>query len=163
VRARRWVSRHRTFVTASGAALCVGVVILSIALFLLNQANEREKELRGVAENQKAKAEENFQLARLAVDQYFTQVSREVLLNEPGMDELRKKLLATARKFYQQFADQRTDDPAVRRELGQSLYRLALITADVEGREPAIEQLKEALAILGPLQDPESSDTLADL
>src|SRR5205085_1200733 len=40
VKARRWVGRNRTLVTAAAAALLVGIVSLAVANVLLAQANE---------------------------------------------------------------------------------------------------------------------------
>ncbi len=48
------------------------------------------------ATRERAQAETNFRLARQAVDDYFTRVSQNKLLNVPGMQPLRKELLETA-------------------------------------------------------------------
>jgi eukaryotic-like serine/threonine-protein kinase len=151
VRARRWIGRHRVGVTAAAAAVLVAAVSLGVATVLLTAANERERQA-------KREAQANFQLARQAVDRYHTEVSEDVLLNEPGMEPLRKKLLEAAREFYDKFVEQRRDDPGVRAELGKSLFRLAQITGDIDSPRKAIELDEQALAIFTPLAAEHSED-----
>jgi hypothetical protein len=81
-RARRWMSRHRTLVTAGAAAVFVAVVCLAAATVLLGDANHSIREARDLAERREREAAEqrdnaraNFKLARDAVDEYCTKVS----------------------------------------------------------------------------------------
>src|SRR5262249_15288205 len=92
-------------------------------------------------------AEHNYQLARKAVDRYHTEVSEDVLLHEPGMEPLRKKLLEAAREFYDQFVQERREDEATRGELGKALFRLAQITGDIDSEDKAIALHEQALKI----------------
>jgi tetratricopeptide (TPR) repeat protein/tRNA A-37 threonylcarbamoyl transferase component Bud32 len=137
VKARRWIGRHRTLVTAAAAAVLVALVGLIATTVLLTAANERERQA-------KVKAEENFKLARAAVDRYFTQVSESDLLHEPGMQPLRRKLLESAREFYQKFVHDRADDPALQGELGKATFRLAQITGDIDSELDAIKLHEQA-------------------
>src|SRR5207245_7988957 len=102
--ARRWLSRHHTFVVAGSAVVLVTLLTLAAATVLLSATKERERQA-------KEREERNFQLAREAVDRYYTKVSEEVLLNEPGLEPLRKKLLEAAGEFYKKFAEERGNDP----------------------------------------------------
>ncbi|MGF1633538.1 MAG: hypothetical protein ACFCVE_06785, partial [Phycisphaerae bacterium] len=83
---------------------------------LLAEANASEAILqRGIAQEQTAVAERNFaeavaqrdraeanlQQAARAVDDYYTLISQETLLDEPGLQPLRDRLLAKALTFYQ--------------------------------------------------------------
>ena len=47
---------------------------------------------------------------RRAVDTYFTRMSEEQLLEQPGLQPLRKKLLQSALDYYESFLAQRGDD-----------------------------------------------------
>ena len=49
-------------------------------------------------------------------------MSEDTLLNQPGMQELRKKLLQKTLDYYQRFLKQRADDPTVQDELGMTFY-----------------------------------------
>jgi serine/threonine-protein kinase len=120
--------------------------------FLLAQAREQEareqrkeaEKQRDEAKKQKTKAEDSFRLARKTVDRYHTEVSEDVLLNEPGMEPLRRKLLEAAREFYQKFTEERQDDPGLRADLGKALYRVGRITADIGDKSHAIDWLLQA-------------------
>jgi serine/threonine-protein kinase len=138
VRARRWVGRHRTLVTSAVATIGVATLILASSTVLLTQANERERK-------QKENAEVNFGLARQAVDHYYTEVSENTLLHEPGMEPLRKKLLESARAFYERFVSDHQDDSSVKAELGRALFRLSKITADIGSLREAISLDQRAL------------------
>ena len=147
VRARRWLSRHRTLVTAGSAAVLVAVVALSGAAILLAAANARETQARELAQRRAREAEASFRLARRAVDRYHTEVSENELLREPGLELLRKTLLALARDAYDQFAKEHGDDPDVRYELANAQARLADITGELDAnRGPAITLYQQALA-----------------
>jgi eukaryotic-like serine/threonine-protein kinase len=160
IRARRWVGRHRTGVTTAAGAVVVAGICLGLATVLLTAANRRERAAKQEASRQRDAAAENYRLARRAVDRYHTEVSEDVLLNEPGMEPLRRRLLESAREFYAQFVDRRADDPEVKAELGRALFRLAQITADVEGPAKGIDLHQQALAVFNEL--PDDPDLLAD-
>jgi tetratricopeptide (TPR) repeat protein len=120
-RLARWGRRHRTLVAGVAALLLTAVSALTVGTVLLTQANRRTQE-------QRDRAKENFRLAQQAVDTYLTQVSEEQLLNVPGMQELRRKLLRSALDYYQAFVDQQRDDPAMRADLAQAYLRVGRIT-----------------------------------
>src|SRR5262249_3324949 len=96
---------------------------------------------------ERARAEENFQLALDAVDQLHRRVSEERLLYEPGLQPLRKELLETARSFYLRFIERRRDDPAVRLDLGRALYCLATVPPALGSSRDELGQVQEALAL----------------
>jgi serine/threonine-protein kinase len=140
VKARRWVSRHRPLVAGAAAAVLVALVGLAVGTVLLVRADRRERAAREMAE-------QNYRLARQAVDRYYTDVSEEVLLNEPGMEPLRKKLLEAARDYYDQFVQERRGDPAVESELARALDRLARITGAIDSEAKAVGLEEEALRL----------------
>jgi serine/threonine-protein kinase len=158
VRARRWIGRHRTGVTTAATVVVVASFCLGVATALLTAANKRERAAKQEASRQRDEAAANYRLARRAVDRYHTEVSEDVLLNEPGMEPLRRRLLEAAREFYTQFAAKRSDDPEVKAELGRALYRLAQISADVDGPAQGIELHRQALAIFTDLAGSEPND-----
>jgi serine/threonine-protein kinase len=154
VKARRWIGRHRPLVAGAAAAVLVATVNLTIGAVLLLRANAelraanlRESQAKELAQQQHEKAEHNFQSARKAVDRYLTEVSEDVLLHEPGMEPLRKKLLQAAREYYDQFVQERRDDESTRAELGKALFRLAQITGDIDSEDKAIALHEQALKI----------------
>jgi eukaryotic-like serine/threonine-protein kinase len=172
VKVRRWVARHRPLVAGAAAAVLVATVSLAIGAVLLLRANDelraanlRETQAKELAQEQHEKAEHNYQLARKAVDRYHTEVGNEVLLHEPGMDQLRQKLLQAARDFYAQFVQERAEDQGTRAELGRAYFRLAQITDDLEAPPKAIELHEHARQIFSALADehPGSAAEKSDL
>ena len=75
-------------------------------------------------------AEARFRLARRSVDELI-RVSEEELAHRPGMEGLRKRLLASALAFYQEFIEQRKSDPAAQAELRDTTRRVETILADL--------------------------------
>jgi serine/threonine-protein kinase len=147
-RTRRWLGRHRPLVTGAAAAVLVATAALAVAAVLLNAAKDRERDAKEQAQEQKETAEQNYRLARQAVDHYHTEVSEAVLLDEPGLQPLRRKLLQDARAFYARFVHQRAGDPGARGELGKALFRLAQITGDIGSKREAIDLHRRALNAL---------------
>ena len=69
------------------------------------------------------RAEESSRQARQAVNQFFTRVSEERLLNQPGLHPLRKALLQDARRFYEEFLDRARRRPRAPRRAGRGPRR----------------------------------------
>ena len=99
---------------------------------------------RKLAERNLIAADENYQLARKSVDQLFTQVADNKLLNEPYMEGLRFELLESARTFYQEFVAKRRDDPSAANELSMTRLRLADIAWQLGKHNEAISELRAA-------------------
>lgn len=91
-----------------------------------------------------------------AVNELFTLVSEDTLLDQPGMQPLRKELLQRAMAYYERFLQQRANDPAVQDELASASYRLGLITETLESTEKALPRFlaartwQQQLVILTP-------------
>jgi tetratricopeptide (TPR) repeat protein len=132
-----------------------GVALLSAALagvFLLGFAGVLAQWRRAEANARAARAksdeaEENFRLAQDAVRRCASLVSEDRLLNEPGLQPLRKELLQTARDFCEQFVQRQRNNPAARAQLGKALFDLANLTAALESPAQAIGPMREAVAL----------------
>jgi serine/threonine-protein kinase len=132
-RAGRWARRHRPLVSGAAALLITAVVALSVSTVLINR--------------ERARADASFRQARQAVDEYFTRVSESQLLDVPGMQPLRKELLESARKYYQEFVQQRSDDRSVRSETAATLYRVAWISENTGSLAEAEASFRKAVAL----------------
>jgi serine/threonine-protein kinase len=99
--------------------------------------------------------------ANEAVNTYFTQVSEEQLLNVPGMQLLRKKLLEQALPYYKEFASRSRDDPAMRADLAGAYLRWGDIASQVGAHEEAESALTEAVSRFTGLLRTRSSDVEA--
>ena len=75
---------------------------------------------------QSSRAKNDYQRARDAVDRIFTRVAED-LVNVPGMEKIRRALLADALEFYESFLAAHGDDPNVRHETARTGYRVGSI------------------------------------
>ncbi|HMC10938.1 MAG TPA: serine/threonine-protein kinase, partial [Pirellulaceae bacterium] len=131
--AARWSRRHWGLVTAAAGLLAVATLGLLLSTIMISMehadttaAYQREKQQRDMADRQRANAEENFRQARQAVDT-FLELSEEELAAKPSLYQSRRKFLAAALAYYNDFLDQRRNDPAVRDELTKTSARVAQI------------------------------------
>jgi len=68
-------------------------------------------------------ARQTLKLANEAVNTSFKEVSEDYLLNEPGMQPLRQKLLKLSLPYYKAFAEQKANDPALQIQLANAFFR----------------------------------------
>jgi serine/threonine-protein kinase len=151
VRSRRWLGRHRTLMTAAAAAVLVATMSLAISTVLLTAANKREGQAKEQAFLRQEEAIKNFELARQAVDQYCTKLSENPRMREHDLEDLRKELLQTAVNFYEEFVQQKVEDPRIKNELGLAYFRLGQITGEIGTKLAAINFHQQGLAIFEEL------------
>ena len=127
-------------------------MLLSILNILVTKAQrETAQALNRVREEQQRtvaaleRADTNFHRARQAVEDYFTTVSEDKLLDEPGMQSLREKLLRSALKYHEAFLLERAGDASVEAELAHSHQRYGVIAITTGGREEGGTHLRTAL------------------
>lgn len=139
-RAANWCRRNPLVAGLTGAvvgAAAIAILAVVVAYFQTADALARSKVDQQLAED-------SFQDARKAVDQFFLRVSEEVLLGQPGLQQVRRDLLSEAQKYYQKFIDRRGNDPKLREELALTRYRLGWVTAELESPQKAIPIYREA-------------------
>jgi serine/threonine-protein kinase len=144
VRANRWVRRHRTAVTGVAAAVAVAAVSLAVATVLLGAANRRERQA-------KERADANLAKARKAVEDFCTNVSEDKRLKQADLHALRKKLLETAVPFYQEFVQQRGDDPGLQADRGRAFRRLGSLRGEIGEKVEAEADYRRAVEVFGEL------------
>ena len=127
-RLRRWMRKRPRTVTGAGVMLLALVVGLTAGTIIL--------------EKSKREAEENFQITRDSVQKLLVTVNEEDLLNEPGMQPLRDKLLSQALEYYNKFLEKRPGDPIVRQERADANRQLAEVYCEV-GRTVEAKSLIE--------------------
>ena len=147
----RWCRRNplvASLIGATFAAVLFGIVALGVSNVRTEAARKR--------------SEESFQEAMSAVNDLFTRVSEERLLNEPGLQEVRRDLLDRARSYYERFLKRREHDPALQAELAETKFRMGLI-------EEALGDPDAALGWFAKARDTQKArvatnvDSLADL
>jgi tetratricopeptide (TPR) repeat protein/serine/threonine protein kinase len=110
---------------------------------IADDQRERAENALVEVEQQKQRAEANFDKARRAVDEYLSKVTDNQLLSVPGMQSLRRELLAAALPFYAEFTQERSDDPSLQRELASANYRLGRIQSEL-GNTDAVKTANDA-------------------
>ena len=188
----RWTRRHRAWTQAIAASLLLVAAVGVTAAVIVdgarrNEADERQRavaarlraeqladEKAGLVEEKEAalvrvglerdRAEQNFTLARNAVDTYLTNVAEAPELKVHGLQSLRRQLLTTAQSYYEQLAAQKGDDPEFQTERGRALGRLGLIHAELGQVEESVNHFRQSIAVFDPLleHDP-SSPVLREL
>src|SRR5262249_34811109 len=164
-RIRKFLSKHRSAVAATVvfALLLVAAATASTALALWANG-ERGLALAAGAEEKKARqeamanlkeadwerqrAQRNFRELRKTVQEYFTLVSEETLLNEPALEPLRKNLLQAALKRRQHFREEHSDDAQVRAELAASYFLVARIKHQCGPEFDWLPDLREGVILL---------------
>ncbi len=148
----RWCRRNAAVAVLTGVvATLVVAAVAGLAISNLTIARERDE-----ARRQRRRAEANFAQARQAVNDYLTKISEERLLNEPGMQPLRKDLLETALRYHRGFLREHRDDATLRAEIADTLLRMGTIITMIDSRTDALPPFREALALYRDLtrEDP---------
>jgi eukaryotic-like serine/threonine-protein kinase len=142
LRARRWMRRRRTAVTASSAAVVMALIGLAGVSLVQARANS---DLR--AANQRER--DRFELAMEAIQTFHTGVSEDVLLKQRDFHDLRTKLLHGARDFYGKLqgllegqADRRS-----RAALATASSELGELTSQIGSKQEALAIHGRALAL----------------
>ena len=155
VRLLRWGRRHRTRLAASAATIAMTLVGLVVVLILQGRANQSLRsaniEVRrhwAEANRQRSRAESNFDKARHAVDDALTAISEEELLNAPGLQPLRRRLLERSLDYYRGFLEDSGDDPEVRFETAATFERIGDISAQIGTSDEAMAAYREAVEML---------------
>jgi serine/threonine protein kinase len=145
---RRWC-RHNPAVAALST---VALALLLIGLAAVSWQWQR-------AESQRHQAEANFQKARDAVDECFTTVTANPVLQEPGMEAARQVLFQAALKYYQEFLNQRGDDPAIQADLAQAYYRVGYVTERIGSKTEALLAYQQARDLFEKLSQARPDDS----
>lgn len=116
-------------------------------------AKQNAEENLAVAQAQRQRADQAYQHARDAVDEFFTKVSESQLANIPAAQGLRQELLNDAGKYYEQFLEMHQDDPDTLVELAAARFRIAQINVgrDINSASKAVMSINAGLDILDQL------------
>ena len=120
----RWGRWHKPVLTGLAVLLVSAIPGLTLTTVLVNGEKARKEEQRKLAVANAAQAQENFRLAYEAADGMLTEVGDVELGDVPQMEPVRKRLLDKARRSYQKFLVQKSNDSAVRWGAGRASSRL---------------------------------------
>jgi tetratricopeptide (TPR) repeat protein/tRNA A-37 threonylcarbamoyl transferase component Bud32 len=144
----RWLTRHRTGVTAAAAAVLAGVVGLTAVLAVEARANATLADKNSALTAANAKIEARYNLAVEAIKTFHTGVSADFMLKEEKFKDLRDRLLKSAADFYGKLGALlgKETDVASRQALAQSNFELAELTGKVGRNEDALAAHRAVLA-----------------
>jgi tetratricopeptide (TPR) repeat protein len=160
-RALRWCRRNPMI---AGLIAAVGMLALALVVGLLAStwyvwgARERSEAAYRAEAEQRRRAEERTRLARKAVDEMYTQVAEKWLASQPGMQQQQREFLEKALAFYEGFAREEGDDPAVRREAAKAQLRVGVIRHRLGRHAQAEQALGQAIARLERLAEESPDD-----
>lgn len=139
-RIARWTRRNRAWAQSIAAAVVLVAIVAVVASLLIARSWREE----AAAHEQAARG---FREARQAVNDYFTQVSENKLLDVPGLQPLRKELLESALRYYQKFLDEHANDPDLAGDVALTWYRVGRIETEIDKNTKAQADLEKALAL----------------
>src|SRR5262249_23151763 len=93
----------------------------------------------------------NYQRARRAVDKMLTVVAEEHLADKPHMEEKQKELLEEALAIYQEFLQEKSNDPVRQEETALAYKRMGDILHTLGKNDLAKDAYQQATVLLSPL------------
>ena len=143
----RWCRRNPVVAALTAAmivTLLAGTAISSyFAMEKEAQARKAMAEKRR-ADQKAADSEESLRHARKTVQNFYTRVAEDTLLDQPGMQPLRRELLQEALDSYQDFLARRGDDPGVRDELAAAHFHVGCIAEEIDSPGKALASYRRA-------------------
>ncbi len=116
-------------------------------------ARKKEEALRKVAEENFNLAQKNFKRAKKAVDEMLSEVGQDRLKKIPQMEKVRRDLLKKARVFYDEFMQEKTNDPDIRLESALAEQRVADIMVMLGDPVSALKAYDSALTLFQGLEN----------
>ena len=144
----RWCRRNPLDAAFAGAAV-TGVVVALVSLLIGYQT----------AVDALEESNASHLLARETVHDLFTEVSETVLLEMPGMQPLRQRLLERALSYYRKFVQTGRDSPELREEMGDVWFRIGRIEKELGRPDDAALAYHQALTIQQRLEFTQSTIT----
>ena len=139
----KWTRRHKTVAYSAVAVLVIAAIGLLTSTVLIareqrktQDAYDRERQKATEANEQRALAERRYIQARDAVN-FFAGIAVDEMGSPDPATFLatRKEMLQAALDYYQQFIEERKDDPKIGAELAESRKRVNLILNDLTAFE----------------------------
>jgi tetratricopeptide (TPR) repeat protein len=137
----RWCQRHRAPVVLSAALLLTFAAGFAGVLWQWRRAEAKAAEARARA----AEADASFRQARAAVDTFYKDFYEKGVLNRPGLEAEKRRLVEELIRYYRGFAEQRRDDPALQAEVAETYYRIGVMTMVSGSRPDALAAFEEGI------------------
>lgn len=149
-RGGRVIRKHRMAVLASLIGMTMVLISLSAIVVILSLAQRRETILRQGIEHQRDLAQQDYLLAREAVEQLLTQTTDTPELLAPGLEPARCRLLQQARQFYLKLLERHAHDATLVDDVAWAYFRLGSIEQEIGTQAEAQRYYEEALRLFEP-------------
>jgi serine/threonine protein kinase len=148
---RKFARKYRAplRVAAGFVALAVAGGVVSAVLIWRERAEALRQ--RDEARSQRREAEAHFRKARQAVDHSFTLMSESTLLNHPTLEPLRKQLLQSAVRYYEEFVREHADDPELQAELAAAYFRITNMIYALGTGEDTLTPFEKGVTVMEDL------------
>ncbi len=141
-RLARW--RRRNPVVASLAGALFSSLILLVVVAIIGWYSTRKQLGRVVATSRQGQS---------ALNDLFTFVRTEPLLNQPGQELVRKQLLERGMQHYQSLIDLAEENETLPTDLVAARTAMGLLFLELHGPELAADQFREAIETAGTLPE----------
>jgi serine/threonine protein kinase len=146
-RLKKFARRNKVALATAGLVAAALLIGTTVSIWQAIEANRA----RQIADKQRQRAEDNFALARRAVDEMYTEVAQKWLDEQVRMTEVQRQFLEKALRFYQGFAQQAGKEPTVQLEAARAYKRVGDIQGKLGAYPDAETAYRDALHILEPL------------
>jgi serine/threonine protein kinase len=157
-RLKRWLRRHQRVLRAAAIGLALAMAGLAVSTVLVwQQKVQRENALKdsvaALAKAEAALTEADIQRrqARQAVEDMYTQVAQEWLADQPHMTDMQRQFLLKALHYFEEFAKEKSPDPAVRQQKASAYGRVGQIQFSLGHHDEALAATHQAIALFEQL------------
>jgi|GEM_PF-1121479 len=160
-RIAKWSRRNRAIVCMGGTGLLLATVGLVIALAIISSSRNAAVLANKETEQARLLAETNLDQGLGAISQFYRDTSKS-LEEQPGARGTRRRLLETARAFFENLATSNQKSAIPLAELAESEVMLASICAIDHDFDEAIQVANESLETIKKLRVAGDEDSKAD-
>ncbi len=143
-RASRFIARN-PLISSLASLLAIALVAGTVASTWFGW---RAGQQRSLAEQNRREAERRLEAALRTIDEVCVRISEDRLLEEPGLQPLRRQLLELATRQLQEFVDQQPEDARLLIPWCEAAARLAEVQRQTVGPQASKATLAPALAAL---------------
>jgi serine/threonine protein kinase/Tfp pilus assembly protein PilF len=165
-RLARWSRRHQALVVAAAAVLVIALVISTVSTLLIARQRDVARSNFDTAERERLRAQANLLDGYRVLDEVYVKWAEERLPRAKEVTPADRDFLQKALTFYERFAAQDSQDPALREKTAQAHVRVGNIHYELGHLELAEQAARRAVgdyqALVADHADrPEFQDGLA--
>ncbi|QDU27094.1 Serine/threonine-protein kinase PrkC [Anatilimnocola aggregata] len=157
-RVEKWARRHQRSVAATIGALALGMIGVVVSLVMIaTERAEKDTAYRTATQNSLRaqqnyqRAEAKFRQAREVLDRFGARVNQMLANDLPGVEGMRRELLAEMLPYYREFAREAANDPSLQADLALTYSKIGFLSEQIGSQSDAERAYQDAKAILARL------------